>query len=866
MAKEREPAAQATPPVRSEGDETCTDRGGSSGDDTRIGVYRVLAFLGAGGMGDVFLAFDERLQRRVAIKRVRSDAPLTARSRERLRREAAAAAALSHPAIVHVYDILENDGSGEAIVMEYVEGETLAETRARSPLPVRQAVGIARQVAEGLAAAHAAGLIHRDLKTRNVMLTSSGQAKILDFGLAKRLRHPDQEPLTAEGAVPGTLRSMSPEQARGAALDARSDLFSLGIVLYEICTGREPFEGSDAAETRHKLISEPARPVTELNPAVPKLLADLIGGLLEKDPERRPSSAAEVATRLAEIEGQLVASGPGSAAGHAARSGRTVSLGRALLLLLLLAVAGGALATYLLRAQRPRPVIAVLVTEPTFSPPGSRDERSGLAAFALREAILRALTSLEAVEAIGPEELPSNPLPLEQTVRAVAADEVVLPIMSCQGSSCRVSLRRQRGVDARILEDSGPFEVSSEPEESLALTRAVAFHVVALFDDRRSRASRKLEVKSADYQGYLAVRRRREAGVVLSVRDIDELEKIVRSSPDLTEASILAASAARILRDRPRAARILREAEARDATDPLLAYEAFWLQLEHGSLAEAQAALAELERRAPADARVAMARARLLIRQGKLPEAVEVRRRMLGRRLSWRNLWNVADLEIKLADLEGARGHLVQLLEVSPGNPRGRAKMAEMEWLLGDPARAVAIYEELLKEHETQQNVGNLGWSLILAGDYAAAARAYRRALELQPDDLFIRLNLGIALDGLHDADGARAVYREVLAGLTPRAAESLSASERLLKAEALARVGEPVQAVELTMQALGEGERDPQVLLQAAVIYALCGDANHALVHAREARRRGLSARWLAIPGFESLRGLPAFQALLTS
>ena len=348
--------------------------------------------------------------------------------------------------------------------------------------------------------------------------------------------------------------------------------------------------------------------------------------------------------------------------------------------------------------------------------------------------------------------------------------------------------------------------------------------------------------------------------------DIDELEEIVGSSPDLTEASILAASAARILRDRPRAARILREAEARDATDPLLAYEAFWLQLEQGSIAEAESALADLERRAPADPRVPMARARLLIRQGKLPEAVEVRRRMLGRRLSWRNLWNVADLEIKLADRESARGHLEQLLEVSPGNPRGRAKMAELEWLLGDPARAVAIYEELLKEHETQQNVGNLGWSLILAGDYASAARAYRRALELQPHDLFSRLNLGIALEGLHDTDGARAVYRDVLEGLAPRAADSLSASERLLKAEALARVGEPVQAVELTMQALGEGERDPQVLLQAAVIYALCGDANHALVHAREARRRGLSARWLAIPGFESLRGLPAFQSLLTS
>src|SRR4249919_2896753 len=203
--------------------------------EAQIGVYRVLGRLGKGGMGDVLLAFDARLHRHVAIKRLHGDALVTPQSRERLRREAAAAARLNHSAIVQIYDIL-TEASGEAIVMEYVEGRTLEEMLASGPLPAGQAITIGRQIAEGLAAAHAKDLIHRDLKTQNVIVTPAGQVKILDFGLAKRLgSSAPEEALTREGALVGTRRAMSPEQAGGRALDTRSDLFSLGVLLYEIC-------------------------------------------------------------------------------------------------------------------------------------------------------------------------------------------------------------------------------------------------------------------------------------------------------------------------------------------------------------------------------------------------------------------------------------------------------------------------------------------------------------------------------------------------------------------------------------------------------------------------------------------------------
>jgi len=844
----------------------------------------VLGFLGSGGMGDVYLAQDDRLQRRVAIKRIRIDAPLTPQARERLRREAVAAATLNHPAIVHIYDILD-DPSGEAIVMEYVEGRTLAQVLAAERLPATQAIGIVRQVAEGLAAAHATGLIHRDLKTQNVMVTPSGQAKILDFGLARRVVRPsDEDSLTGEGTLIGTTRAMSPEQAEGRDLDARSDLFSLGVLLYEICTGQSPFQGENQTQTLLKIVVHAPTPAADLNRDLPAPLVALIDDLLQKDRGQRPASAARVVERLAEIERlpalRALELPPLAAAGHAdvAASPEDPTRPRAaraphrrrkrwpvVVAAVVLALAAALALRSVRRAPAPARPIAVLVQEPRIASPPD-DERSAFAAFALRDAVVRTLAGLEGVEPIGSDELPPGALSAQDAARAVAADEVVIPTIACQGQWCRVSLRRQRGRDAHVVTDTGSFDVSSEPVDSLALADAVALHLRAAFPDHRPRSpSERLEVKSADYERYLVLRRRMETGEVLGRQEIDALEEITRSSPGLISAYILAAGTARALPDQARAERILRDAESVHRDDPRVVAERVALAIDTGRLADAVTALAELAKLTPTDVRVWRARAALLAREGKLPEAAEMQMRLVRERPSWKNLWYLADVEMKLADVKGARQHLDQLLQVSPGNPRGLAKMAELEWTMGDPAKAARIYEDLLKQKVTRQNLSNLGWSLLLAGDYPAAANAYRRALDLEPDHLLSRLNLGIAGEGAGDPEGARSLYRDLLARIAQRERKGvLTGPERLIKAQALARLGDPVPAVALTIEVLGEGDRDPQVLFQAAIIYALCGEQNHAIVQAREARRRGLSAKWFGIPGFESVRATPAFQEVL--
>ncbi len=265
-----------------------------------IGPYRVTGVLGRGGMGEVLAGHDDRLDRPVALKRIRAGARDPEKARQRLRREARAVARLSHPAIVGVYDWVEAAGE-DWLVLERVDGRTLDQLLGAGPLPPERAVALARGVASGLAAAHGAGLVHRDLKASNVMVTKSGEVKILDFGIAKAVEAGRVElltTLTGEGQVVGTVAAMSPEQALGQPVDHRSDLFSLGTLVYEMVSGISPFEGDTSVETLTRICTAKEQPLRRLVPEVPEDLSLLVGQLLEKEPARRPADAQQVVAAL----------------------------------------------------------------------------------------------------------------------------------------------------------------------------------------------------------------------------------------------------------------------------------------------------------------------------------------------------------------------------------------------------------------------------------------------------------------------------------------------------------------------------------------------------------------------------------------
>jgi serine/threonine-protein kinase len=269
-----------------------------------LGRYRILSRLGCGGMGEVFLAEDPALRRGVAIKRIRPGLERDRTFRARLRREAQLAARLSHRAIVQVFDLITHDDV-DHMVMEYVPGPSLHTLLAGRPMAVAEAVRITAELADGLAYAHQQGVVHRDLKLENILISIDGQPKIADFGIARRAAaigdSPVRESVTGDGLVIGTSRAMSPEQILGRDVDARSDLFSFGVLLYELVTGASPFATSSDAATLLRVLHERHTPAATRVPAVPRALSELIDRLLEKDPARRPDRARAVRDRLQQM-------------------------------------------------------------------------------------------------------------------------------------------------------------------------------------------------------------------------------------------------------------------------------------------------------------------------------------------------------------------------------------------------------------------------------------------------------------------------------------------------------------------------------------------------------------------------------------
>jgi TolB-like protein/Tfp pilus assembly protein PilF/predicted Ser/Thr protein kinase len=312
---------------------------------TRLGPYVVQSLLGAGGMGEVYRARDTRLDRTVALKVIpRALAPDAVR-RQRFEREARAISSLQHPNICTLYDVGSQQGT-DYLVMEYLEGETLAARLTSGPLPLDLTLRYASEVADALEAAHRRGIVHRDLKPANIFITTHGESKVLDFGLAKldETKPSSETPtaltananakgLTTPGVAMGTVAYMSPEQARGEELDGRTDIFSLGAVLYEMATGKAAFSGKTSAVVFKAILDETPKPPSKINPSLPPQLDQIVEKVLEKDRDLRYQSAKELAVDLRRL------TNPSPATPVVARSvPRTVVLATAISVVLLLVV------------------------------------------------------------------------------------------------------------------------------------------------------------------------------------------------------------------------------------------------------------------------------------------------------------------------------------------------------------------------------------------------------------------------------------------------------------------------------------------------------------------------------------------------
>jgi len=274
-----------------------------------FGAYRIISFIGRGGMGEIYLAEDTRLSRSVALKFLSSGFVNDADRLRRFEQEARAGSALNHPNILTIHEISQL-GDRNFIATEFIEGNTLRQRLAAGPMPINEALGIAEQIASALSEAHAKGILHRDIKPENVMLRSDGIVKVLDFGVAKLIEQAVSEPeagltLTRTGMILGTVSYMSPEQARGLTVDARTDIWSVGVVLYEMLTGRPPFTGLTASDVMASVLERELQPLGDQLPGAPAGLKKIVQKMLRKSREERYQTMAEVQSDLKKLQHEL---------------------------------------------------------------------------------------------------------------------------------------------------------------------------------------------------------------------------------------------------------------------------------------------------------------------------------------------------------------------------------------------------------------------------------------------------------------------------------------------------------------------------------------------------------------------------------
>lgn len=828
-------------------------------------------------MGEVYRGYDARLDRPVALKRVSAAGRARARYRKRFRREARSLARIHHAHVVAIFDWVEAD-SGDWLVMELIEGEPLHEIMREGPLPYEEVLRIAREIASGLAAIHAQGIVHRDLKPSNIMLLpAAGQVKIIDFGLAKRIETEDgvplSETLSERGQILGTVRFMSPEQASGQKLDGRSDLFSLGVLLYEMLSGVSPFRGENIVSTLARICTVREVPLQRHVQDLPLAVSELVRRLLEKDPDRRISSAREVVDTLERLLTGVVADDsesellealspfegpiirhrvrPGAASseakpspavestlvrqstivggadeesatepavfeaagarGRAAGARARLGLPAAVLGLSALSIAALlALSWKLLPISAPQALLYVAVPRTTVAQPGAEDAgERRLEAAAIEAGVLRALLDLRGVAAVQPGSGDAEPDDPKSLASALAVEEVLTSELDCSARTCQVSLRRLAGADGRVLGE-GRLTFAASSASLLDTSLSVADQIRFIYSELPRRYGVAApRVSAQDYERFLALRQRFH----------------VRGSAGEDPSFDLERELEAIRRSSPEFVSVYQFAttywtgrfhETRQATD----------------LEKARAALAAGQQIAPDDPRIAMAAFQLHLVVGELDMARSSLDSLAAREPGDAH---VLVLRHRLLAQEGRKEEALSLLDQAIARRPSWSYYAHLAALHREMGRLDAARQavERLLERAPESYFGQSRAAEleILSGHIDRAVELYEQvvARRKEPTELS---NLGTAYLLQGRFEKAAETYRE-LAGMVPASAPALlnlADAERLCEdpgaEEHYRRVVEltssdPDPAALLSVKAqalahLGEREAAVQAILEA--------------------------------------------------
>jgi tetratricopeptide (TPR) repeat protein/tRNA A-37 threonylcarbamoyl transferase component Bud32 len=861
-----------------------------------IGPYRIIEALGRGANGEVYLAEDLRLGRKVAIKTlVAPDSKALTGARRSVLREARAAARLNHPHIAGVYDVVESP-EGAHIVMEYVRGETLAARLRAGPLPPGQVLEIAIQLAGALAEAHAMGVVHRDLKPGNVVITPKGDVKILDFGLAQvRAVEAGSTPVessrdfTISGEQIGTPPYMPPEHLLGDPVDARGDLYSLGVMLYELLTGLRPFRGPDAMKLVMAILTEPTPRARGSNPAIPDALDAIVFRAMSRLPQQRYASAVEMAADLRRAAAGI---SPGVVANEWVSDVLTptrpdvspVGLGRkgrAASLLGMVAIVGLAVYAVVSRGRTPAatqavgpPVVAVL-------PLAGEGADAASVATGVADSLISGLSRVPGLTVVSrAATLPyhDRKKSTETVARELGATAVVDGTVQHVAQKVRVTLALLNPGSNRVAwsnsYDGTPAEILTiQSQAAQELADALR---VGLSPQERSRIQKSPTQNLEAYADYVQAR---------TFLDRPDVKGNVDRSIDLLRSAIG--------RD-PKFARAfagLGEAywrkflDTRDSSWPI----------------KARDSTAEALRLDPDDATVRYALAILYWDTGRSREAVEEfrralelqptnddARRRLGQALAeggqqaaglaelqaairlrpsfWRNHFALGLAELRAGRYAQAVSAFRRVTELQPDNAWGFQMLGTAHHAAGARKEAVANYLRAIELGPDARAYSNLGTAYYEEGRFEEAARAYEQAARLEPKVPAKHRNLGDVYNRLGQPDRAKDAYRRAIAlghdqlQTNPRDGVTLA-----LIAVCEAKLGNASVASRHIAEALAFSPTSGDVLYRKAVVHALSGQPEQSLIALRAALEHGYSpASARTDDDLTTLRGNPHYEKLV--
>ncbi len=860
---------------------------------TYIGHYQLLEPIGRGGMGLVFRARDTRLEREVAIKCLRTEL-FEVHYIERFKREALLLAKLNHPNIVQIYDFIEAPEQ-LALVMELVDGQNLQTYLREHIVPLSQRLHWLTQIAEGLAIAHDAGIIHRDLKAENILINKRGQAKITDLGIAKS----QDFNATLTDHVAGSYCSMSPEQAMGENISFKSDLFSLGILAYQLLCGAHPFgDTGNKLQVMQRIISHPPTAPHQHNPDLPVEFVDLLGQLLSKDPNKRPDNTHWVAAQFKKLSTlNLHDDAPNDdtqilAAHHTniTRSTRTqdhptfetrfvavaapgISLWEKVKTYIAtnkIVVGSAAISLFIIASVivwqlQPKPPKYIAVIPPKLTAEGMQESQQELVKGAVYDAIQQSVIQLDGYYLIPQDEIENSTGDSETILKATAADELITSEIKCKIEACVITLTRlepetEKGNNRLRVRNTKNIDILTDRYISVLETAQNA--VGALYS---TRIMPQQSIPEHAYKTFLeAIQQYRNSGATAELLNkIDELPKAIKETPTTNT----------LYKDI--SLDLFHETGADEYLDRLEIYNKqysthisttdlhnqFYLKIARNDFNSATNIIKKIEEKDGSTLALNDLQAYMEMVKNDYEKAIYFYKNSLKSKKTANNLYNIANAYRYQGNSDLALKYATEALSLSPKLHQANSLLGVIALVNGDIEKAITSFESVVAQNPRDiTNISNLGLCNLLKKNYSAATKNFTDALNLSPNNPTFLLNLADAENLKGNNENSKSIYASIIS-----ISEGTENSDDLRNlAQAYAHLNEFSKSFAALQKLEKLDSQNIETAYTAALVHTLAKNTHSAIFNIENSLKNGMNGVWFRFPWFDSLCPNTQFKKLL--